>query len=38
VIGGGPDAGMSWTQRGQFSVIEDCVASLLELFPALARV
>lgn len=38
VIGGGPDAGLSWTQRGQFHVIEDCVASLLELFPALARV
>ena len=38
VIGGGPDAGMSWTQRGQFNVIEDCVASLVELFPALARV
>lgn len=38
VIGGGPDAGLSWTQRGQHGVIEDCVASLLELFPALARV
>ena len=38
VIGGGPDAGLSWTQRGQFGVIEDCVASLVELFPALARV
>jgi sarcosine oxidase subunit beta len=38
VIGGGPDAGLSWTQRGQFHVIEDCVASLVELFPALARV
>lgn len=38
VIGGGPDAGLSWTQRGQHPVIEDCVAGLLELFPALARV
>jgi len=38
VIGGGPDAGLSWTQRGQHGVIEDCVASLLELFPALGRV
>jgi sarcosine oxidase subunit beta len=38
VIGGGPDAGLSWTQRGQHHVIEDCVAGLLELFPALARV
>ncbi len=38
VIGGGPDAGLSWTQRGQHGVIEDCVASLLELFPSLARV
>jgi sarcosine oxidase subunit beta len=38
VIGGGPDAGLSWTQRGQFQVIEDCVASLVELFPALERV
>ena len=38
VIGGGPDAGLSWTQRGQYAVIEDCVASLVHLFPALARV
>jgi sarcosine oxidase, subunit beta len=38
VVGGGPDAGLSWTQRGQHHVIEDCVAGLLELFPALARV
>jgi sarcosine oxidase subunit beta len=38
VIGGGPDAGLSWTQRGQHGVIEDCVASLLDLFPALTRV
>ncbi len=38
VIGGGPDAGLSWTQRGQPGVIEDCVAGLLELFPALSRV
>lgn len=38
VIGGGPDAGLSWTQRGQYHVIEDCVASLVELVPALARV
>lgn len=38
VIGGGPDAGLSWTQRGQHGVIEECVASLLELFPALGRI
>ena len=38
VIGGGPDAGLSWSQRGQYAVIEDCVASLVHLFPALARV
>jgi sarcosine oxidase subunit beta len=38
VIGGGPDAGLSWTQRGQYAVVEDCVASLVHLFPALARV
>lgn len=38
VIGSGPDAGLSWTQRGQYAVIEDCVASLVHLFPVLARV
>ncbi len=38
VIGGGPDAYPSYAQRGSYPVVEDVVASLVELFPAFAGV
>jgi len=38
VIGGGPDGYASYAQRGSFQVIEDIVASLVEIFPAFAGV
>ena len=38
VIGGGPDGYASFAQRGSFQVIEEIMTSLVELFPALARV
>ena len=37
-VGGGADAFPSYAQRGSYQVIEDIVASLVELFPTLARV
>jgi sarcosine oxidase subunit beta len=38
VIGGGADAYPSYAARGSFAVIEDAVAAMLSLFPALKRV
>ncbi|MGB7299560.1 MAG: sarcosine oxidase subunit beta family protein [Burkholderiaceae bacterium] len=38
VIGGGPEAYSSYAQRGGYSVIEDIIDSLIELFPRLAQV
>ena len=37
VIGGGIDPHISYNQRGGFTVIEDQVTALLELFPILSR-
>lgn len=38
VIGGGADAYPSYAARGSFAVIEEAVAAMLSLFPALKRV